>query len=60
MYQSYCQDQGYEPITENVFFKALKDFMNLDEYRPTKTDEHGNVIRVTALKVKLKVKEEIK
>ena len=58
MYQTYCEDQGYEPITENVFFKALKDFMNLDEYKPSKIDEHGNVHRVTALKVKLKSKEE--
>lgn len=58
MYQTYCEVQGYEPITENVFFKALKDFMSLDEYRPSKIDDHGNVIRVTALKVKLKDKEE--
>lgn len=53
-YQSYCEDQGYEPIAENIFFKALKDFMNVEDYRPTKTDGHGNVYRVTALKVKFK------
>ncbi|RLG09559.1 hypothetical protein DRN73_09680 [Candidatus Pacearchaeota archaeon] len=57
-YQTYCEENGYEPLMENIFFKVLKDFMNLDECKPSTMDKYGNNVRVTALRVKLKEKEE--
>lgn len=58
-YQNYCEEYGYEPITENVFFKGLKDFMNVEDYKPTITDDSGNSRRITALS-RLKFKNEKK
>lgn len=54
MYQNYCEEQGYEPLSMNVFFKGLKDILNLeDDFRPTITTKTGESVRIQALKVKI-------
>lgn len=58
MYQDYCEDQGYEPLSENIFFKSLYDFMNIEEFRPA-IYKDNNQIRVRALRVIEKGKKEI-
>lgn len=58
-YQNYCEEQGYEPLSINVFFKGLKDILNLEEdFRPTIIKATGESIRIYAMKVKLKYPDE--
>lgn len=60
MYQTYCEEQGYEPLSENVFFKGLKDFMNIEDFRPSIITKDNTQMRVQALKVKRKIKKTMK
>lgn len=59
-YQNYTEQHGYEPLTMNVFFKGLKDIINIeDDYRPTIITKTGESIRLYAMKVKLREGQEI-
>jgi len=60
LYQKYTEEHGYEPLTMNVFFKGLKDVLNLeDDYRPTVINKNGESVRLYAMKVKLRDNKEI-